>query len=80
VPDRWRDYLVRVRLYVRQIGSRVQGEVLAPTNVSRVVHNFLVAQIDDAPVLFAYFELVKSSADRDGVYGLPEKRRETECF
>jgi len=54
VPDRWRDYFVGVRLHVRQVGRRVLGEVLAPTNVSRVVHNFLVAQIDDAPMLFAY--------------------------
>jgi len=44
------------------------------------VHHFAVVLIDDAPIFFAYIECLKSSADRDGVSELPEKRRETECF
>jgi len=32
------------------------------------------------PMAFAYVELVKSTADRDGKYGLPERRGGMDCF
>jgi len=84
VEDRRRDHLVRVCSHVRQAGRRGQGEVLAPTNVYGVVHHFVhhfaVVLIDDAPMSFVYIEGVKTSEDGDGVSGLSEKRRETECF
>jgi len=36
--------------------------------------------IEGAPKTYAYLECVKSSDDRHGSSGLPEKRRETDCF
>jgi len=40
----------------------------------------LVVLIDGRPTALAYIECIKSWADRDGVLGLPEKRRDGACF
>ena len=49
-------------------------------NVYGVVHHYAVVLIDGQPRAYAYLWCVKSSADRHGTSGLPEKRRDTECF
>ena len=51
-----------------------------PTNVYGAVHHCAVVLIDVAPKAYAYLECVKSSANRHGSSGLPEKRLETDCF
>jgi len=78
--DRRRDHLVHVRSHVRQAGRRGQGEARAAVNVYGAVHHFAVGLIDCRPMAFSCIECVKSAADRDGVPGLPEKRRDSECF
>jgi len=40
----------------------------------------VVVSIDGALQAFAYLQCVRSSVDRRGAFGLPEKRRDTECF
>jgi len=59
---------------------RGRGEVRAAVNVKGAVHHFAVVLIDGRPTAFAFLECVQSSADRDGVLGLPGKRRESEYF
>jgi len=44
------------------------------------VHHFAVVSVAGAARAYAYFEYVKSSGDRQGSLGLPEKRRDTDCF
>jgi len=78
--DRRRDHLVRVHSHMRQAARRGRGEVRVAANVHGVVHHYAVVLIDGQPKAYAYLECVKSSADRHGTSGLPEKRRDTECF
>jgi len=78
--ERRRDHLVRVRSHVRKAGRRGRGEMRAAVNVYGAVHHFAVVLIDGRPMAFVFIECVQSSADRDGVSGLPEKRRDSECF
>ena len=49
-------------------------------NVYGAVHHYAVIFVAGELTTFAYIECVPSSADRPGAYGLPEKRRDTECF
>jgi len=77
--DRRRDHLVRVRSHVRQAKRRGRREVRAAVNAHGAIHHFAVVLIDGRPMAIAYIECVQSSADRDGVSGLPEKRRDSEC-
>ena len=44
------------------------------------MHHFAVVLIGGRPTEFAFTECVQSSANRDGVPGLPQKRRDSECF
>lgn len=78
--DRRRDHLVRVSSHVEQAAGRGRGVRRVPANVYGAVHHFAVLLVDSAPRAFAYIECVKSSVDRHGAFGLPEKRRDTECF
>jgi len=78
--DRRRDHLVRVNSHVRQAARRGRGEVQAPARVYGAVHHFALVFIDGVPKAYAYIECVCSSADRDGISGLAEQRRDTDCF
>jgi len=80
LDDRRRDYLVRVRSHVRRETRREHGEEHALTNIYETAHHYAVLVIDGAPKVFAYLQCGKSSADRRGALGLPEKWRATECF
>jgi len=51
-----------------------------PVNVYGAAHHYAFVMIDGKPQAFAYIECVKSAADRRGVSGLAEKRRDTEFF
>jgi len=77
--DSRRDNLVRVNSTVqrRTTGGGVE-EVDA--TVYGAVHHFAVVYIAGAARAYAYIECVKSSGDRQGSFGLPEKRRDTDCF
>jgi len=78
--DRRRDHLVRVNSHVRQAARRGRGEVQAPARVYGAVHHIALVFIDGVPKAYAYIECVRSSADRDGISGLAEQRRDTDCF
>jgi len=78
--ERRRGHLVRVPSHVRQAGRRGRGEVRAAVNVDGAVHHFAVVLIDGRPTEFAFAECVQSSANRDGLPGLPQKRCDRECF
>jgi len=78
--DRRRDHLVRVNSHVRQAERRGRGEVEAPAREYGAVHHFAFIFIDSAPEAYAYIECMRSSADRDGISGLAELRRDTDCF
>ena len=78
--DRRRDYLVRVSSHVLQTAGRGRGQQRVPVNVYGTVHHYAVIFVDGVLKAFAYIECVRSTADRPGAYGLPEKRRDTECF
>jgi len=74
------DHLVRVRSHMRQAVRRGRGVEEVPDNVYGAVHHYTAVLIDGAPKTYAYLECVKSSADRHGSSGLPEKESETDCF
>jgi len=78
--DRRRDHLARVRSHVLQTTGRGQRQERVPVNVYGAVHHYAVILVAGELKTFAYIECVRSSADRPGAYGLPEKRRDTECF
>jgi len=65
---------------MRQAVRRGSGVEEVPANVYGAVHHYADVLIDGAPKTYAYLECVKSSADRHGSSGLPEKRPETDCF
>ena len=74
-----RNHLVRVESKVlRRI--RGGGTEEAIVSIYGAVHHYAVVFVNDRPVAFAFIECVVSSADRLGKYGLPEKRRGTDCF
>jgi len=77
--DRRRDHLVRVRSHVLQTTGRGRRQERVPVNVYGAVHHYAVIFVAGELKKFAYIECVRSSADRPGAYGLPEKRRDTEC-
>jgi len=77
--DSRRDYLVSVRSTVERRARGGGGEEVEAT-VYGAVHHFAVVYVAGAPRVFAYIECVKSSVDRRGAYGLPERRRNTDCF
>jgi len=78
--DRRRNHLVRVRSHMRQAARRGRGVIDVLTNVYGEVHHYAVVLINGQPNAYAYLECVRSSVDRDGTSGFPEKRGETECF
>jgi len=80
VGDRRRDYLVRVNSHMRQAARRGKRVERVPVNVYGAVHHYAVVLVDGKPQAFAYIECVKSATDRHGASGLPEKRRDTDCF
>jgi len=78
--DRRRNHLVRVHSHMRQAARRGRGVIDVLTNVYGEVHYYAVVLINGQPNAYAFLECVRSSVDRDGTSGLPEKRGETECF
>jgi len=78
--DRWGNHLVRVRSHMRQAARRGRGVIDVLTNVYGEVNHYAVVLINGQPNAFAYLKCMRSSVDRDGSSGLPEKRGETECF
>jgi len=74
-----RHHLVRV---VSEVQRRIRGGGTeeAVVRIYGAVHHYAVVFVNDWPVAFAFIECVVSSADRHGKYGLPEKRRGTDCF
>jgi len=78
--DRRRDYLVRVSSHMLRTTGRGRGQERVPVNVYGAVHHYAVIFVAGALKAFAYIECVRSTADRTGAYGLPEKRGYTECF
>jgi len=80
LDDRRRDYLVRVRSNVRQASRRGARELRVLNIVYGTVHHYVVVSIDGPLQAFAYLQCVRPSVDHRGAFGLPEKRRDTECF
>ena len=78
--DRRRDHLVRVRSHVLPTTGRGRWQERVPVNVYGAVHHYAVIFVAGKLKAFAYIECVRSSADRPEAHGLPEKRRDTECF
>jgi len=60
--------------------TRVGATEEARVSIYGVVHHFAVLFANGRPMAFAFFECVVSSAECHGKYGLPEKRRGTDCF
>ena len=79
VGDWRRDYLVRVGSLVLRTTRRGRRPERVPMNVYGAVHHYAVIIGAGELKSFAYIESVRSVADRSGAYGLPEKRRDTEC-
>ena len=80
VGDRRRVDLVRVRSHVLQTTRRGRRPERVPMNMYGALHRYAVIIVAGELKTFAYIESVRSVADRSGAYGLPEKRRDTECF
>lgn len=78
--DNRRDHLLRVSSHVGRAAGRGRGAVRVPVNVYGAVHHYAAVLIDGKPQAYAFVQCVKSAVDRSGTFGLPEKRRETECF
>jgi len=78
--DRRQDYLVRVSSHMLRTTGRGRGQERVPVNVYGAVHHYAVIFVAGVFKDFAYIECVRSTADRTGAYGLPEKRGDTECF
>jgi len=71
---------VRVRLHMRQAARRGRGAIDVLTNVYGEVHHYAVVLINGQPNAFAYLKCMRSSVDRDGTSGLPEKRVAYLCY
>lgn len=78
--DRRREHFVRVRSHAEQAADRGRVVGRVPANVHGAAHHLAVLFVDSAPRVFAFIVCVKSSVDRHGAFGLPEERRDTECF
>jgi len=74
-----RNHLVRVESSVKRC-SRGGGMEEAVVAVYGAVHHYAVVYVAGKVMAFALIECVVSSADRRGTYGLPETRRDTDCF
>ena len=74
-----RNYLLRIAaLYDRENRASVRQE--CPIDVYGLALFFIVVAIRDRPMAFAYIECIKSAANRNGNWGIPEKRRCMDCF
>jgi len=51
-----------------------------PIDVYGLALFYIVVVIRNQPMAFAYIECIKSAADRDGKWGIPEKWRRMDCF
>lgn len=78
--DGRRDVFVRGCSHAWQAARSGRGVYQVPVNVFGAVHHCAVALIDGEAEVVAYLECIKSSADRHGSSGRPEKRLGTDCF
>jgi len=51
-----------------------------PIDVYGLALFYIVVVIRNQPMALAYIECIKSAADRDGKWGIPEKWRRMDCF
>lgn len=75
---RRRNWLLAIDSEDRRQARNGAVEVFRRTSYGEALHYAVVLM--DQPMVFAYIECVKSSADRSGKYGFAEKFREMECF
>lgn len=78
--DRRRDYLLRFSCFVRRPARWGRDVVRIPFNIYGAVHHYSVILVDGMSQEYAFLQCLKSAADRGGVFGFADQRRETECF